>query len=218
LELVTRKYLVQQAIAAKLDREPSVLLDLLRAREQVLAKAFAMRELSRQVSAMTAADTDKYIANHPLRFAQRKVLGIEQIAFAMGAVDQALIDEMAHGGSIDEIDQRLTDMGIGHAKSSATVNTSEISDELLRSIQNKKPGEVGFAHSGQNGLFFSIKTQELRPLQAEAAVALARQLQHQELAKAQASLTNFTAKMEAKFEGDYARIMTEHSEAAPITN
>jgi len=30
-ELVLRKYLLQQALAAKLDREPSVLLDLLRA-------------------------------------------------------------------------------------------------------------------------------------------------------------------------------------------
>src|SRR5580693_8318803 len=35
--IVERKYLVQQALAAKLDREPTVLLDLLRAREQILA-------------------------------------------------------------------------------------------------------------------------------------------------------------------------------------
>src|SRR3981081_2148437 len=47
-ELVTRKYLLQQSLAAKLDREPTVLLDVLRSREQVLAKAFAMRELTRQ--------------------------------------------------------------------------------------------------------------------------------------------------------------------------
>ena len=37
--LVVRKYLLQQALAAKLDREPGVLLDLLRAREQVLENA-----------------------------------------------------------------------------------------------------------------------------------------------------------------------------------
>ncbi|HSU99389.1 MAG TPA: hypothetical protein VLI91_04720, partial [Roseiarcus sp.] len=33
--IVERKYLVQQAIAAKLDREPTVHLDLLRSREQI---------------------------------------------------------------------------------------------------------------------------------------------------------------------------------------
>ena len=32
-EIVVRKYLLQQAMTAKLDREPGVLLDLLRARE-----------------------------------------------------------------------------------------------------------------------------------------------------------------------------------------
>ena len=45
-ELVLRKYLVQQALAAKLDREPSVLLDILRAREQVLASAFDIAKRS----------------------------------------------------------------------------------------------------------------------------------------------------------------------------
>ena len=34
--IVERKYLVQQAVAAKLDREPTVHLDLLRGREQIL--------------------------------------------------------------------------------------------------------------------------------------------------------------------------------------
>ena len=38
--IVERKYLVQQAVAAKLDREPTVHLDLLRSREQILAGAF----------------------------------------------------------------------------------------------------------------------------------------------------------------------------------
>ena len=58
-DLVTRKYLVQQAVEAKLDREPTVLLDLLRAREQVLANAIVSRQVSARSSALTKADTDK---------------------------------------------------------------------------------------------------------------------------------------------------------------
>ncbi len=34
-EIVTRKYMVKQALDAKLDREPTVLLDILRSRELV---------------------------------------------------------------------------------------------------------------------------------------------------------------------------------------
>ena len=45
-----RKYLLQQALNAKLDREPSVLLDLLRARAQVLASGLFSRVVSSQTN------------------------------------------------------------------------------------------------------------------------------------------------------------------------
>src|SRR5258705_171583 len=79
-EMVTRKYLLAQAMNAKLDREPNVLLDLLRAREQVLANAFVSRTVSAKLSAISKADIDKYVANNPLKFANENVMTVEQIA------------------------------------------------------------------------------------------------------------------------------------------
>src|SRR5277367_4640129 len=43
--VIERKYLAQEAIAAKLDREPTQHLDLLRSREQILAGAYVQRDL-----------------------------------------------------------------------------------------------------------------------------------------------------------------------------
>lgn len=217
-ELVARKYLLQKSLDAKLDREPTVLLDVLRSREQVLAKAFAMRELSRQASAITVADTEKYIVDHPLKFAKRKILAIEQISLAAGSADQSLVESMKDSPSIEKVDQRLTDLGIAHTRSSASLSTSEVPDELFRSIQDKKPGDIIFVRSGQNVVFLSIKGEEFRPLEGDAAITLARQLQQQDLARAQASLTNLTAGAEAKYEGEYAKIMGEHSELPNVTN
>jgi EpsD family peptidyl-prolyl cis-trans isomerase len=208
-ELVTRKYLVQQALEAKIDREPTVLLDILRSREQVLARAFAMRELSKQASAISVSDTEKYIADHPFRFAKRKILVVDQISFPMGSLDQSLIDSMKGLGSVEKVEQSLTEQGVARTRTSITLSTSEISDELSRSIAEKKPGELVFVRSGQNGVFLSVKGEEVRPLEGEAAFAAARQLQQQDLARAQASLTNFTANMDAKYEGEYAKIMAE---------
>lgn len=217
-ELVARKYLLQQALDTKLDREPTILLDILRSREQVLAKAFAMRELSRQASAITVADTEKYIIDHPLKFANRKILGIDQISFPMGSIDQSLVDPMKDLVSLEKVERRLTELGIAHTRSSATLSTSEMPDELSRLIQEKKPGEVIFVRSGQNGVFLIVKGEETRPLEGDAAITVARQLQQQDLAKAQASLTNFTANMEAKYEGEYAKIMGEHPASMDVTN
>jgi EpsD family peptidyl-prolyl cis-trans isomerase len=208
-ELAARKYLVEKSLDAKLDREPTVLLDILRSREQVLARAFAMRELSREASAISAADTQKYIVDHPLKFANRKILSVDQTSFAIGSTDQSSIDSMKSFPSVEKVEERLTELGIPHTRSAATLSTSEIPDELFRSLQETGPGTVVFFRSGQNGVFLTVTREELRPLEGDAAIALARQLQQQDIARAQASLTNFTASMEAKYEGEYARIMRE---------
>jgi EpsD family peptidyl-prolyl cis-trans isomerase len=91
-ELVARKYLLQQATTAKLDREPTVLLDLLRAREQVLANALISRQVSTRASAINQLDVDKYIANNPAKFANRQVVAVDQISFPVGPNAQSVID------------------------------------------------------------------------------------------------------------------------------
>jgi len=193
-------------------------LDILRSREQVLARAFATRELTRELSAISPADTQKYIVDHPLKFANSKILGVDQTSFPIGSTDQSLIDSMKGFPSIEKVEERLTELGISHTRSSATLNTSEIPDELLRSIQETSPGSIVFVRSGQNGIFLSVVREELRPLEGDTAVAVARQLQQQDIARAQASLTNFTATMEAKYEGEYARIMREPTVSTNATN
>ena len=102
-ELVARKYLLQQALAAKLDREPAVLLDLLRSREQVLESAFLMRAVASK--APGKADVEKYIANNPSKFAKRKLFSVEQLGFPLGPTTQSVIDANKNAKSLDEIDQ-----------------------------------------------------------------------------------------------------------------
>ena len=80
--VLERKYLVQQALAAKLDREPTVHLDLLRAREQILGGAYVQRELGQKVSGISTSEVDAYIQGHPDQFAKRQIFQIEQVSFA----------------------------------------------------------------------------------------------------------------------------------------
>src|ERR1700737_4485797 len=101
-ELVVRKYLLQQALAAKLDREPGVLLDLLRSREQVLENAFLMRTVASK--APGKADVHRYIVKNPSKFANRKLLSVEQIGFLFGPASQAVVDANKNAKSLDEID------------------------------------------------------------------------------------------------------------------
>jgi hypothetical protein len=85
-------------------------------------------------------------------------------------------------------------------------------------MQEKKPGDLVFFRSGQTGVFLSVKGEELHALEGDGAITVARQLQQQDLVRAQASLTNFTANMEARYEGDYAKIMGEQPASPNVTN
>ena len=91
-DLVLRKYLAQQALAAKLDREPGVLLDILRAREQVLASAFISRNVAAKASAISQSEVSKYIESNPQKFADRQLITVDQITFPIGPETQSVAE------------------------------------------------------------------------------------------------------------------------------
>jgi len=206
-ELVVRKYLLKQALAAKLDREPGVLLDLLRAREQVLESAFLNRNVTSKAPGQ--ADVDKYIANNPLKFADRKLLSVEQIGFPLGSTSQSVIDANKDAKSLDEVDQKLTAAGIPHSRQMGALNSGDIPADFYNSIEAKKADEVFFVRAGPNGVFFKVKGEEARPLEGEAAANLARQLMRADALKAEVGMATYSANLEAKYEGEYAKIMQQ---------
>jgi EpsD family peptidyl-prolyl cis-trans isomerase len=210
-ELVTRKYLLQQAIAAKLDREPGVLLDILRSREQVLENAFLTRTVASK--APSKADVDKYIANNPSKFADRKIFSVEQIRFPMGPSAQSVIDASKDDKSLEDVDQQLTAAGIPHARQMGALSSSEIPEDFYNAIEAKKVDNVFFVRSGPNGVFFTVKGEEGRPLEGEAAANAARQLLRADAFKAEAGIAAYSANVEAKYEGNYANIMQRGADA-----
>lgn len=205
--LVTRKFVLQQAMNAKLDREPSVLLDLLRSREQVLENAFLTRAVASK--APSKADIDKYIANNPSKFANRKLFSVEQIGFPFGIGSQSFVDANKDAKSLDEIDQKLTEAGIPHGRQMGVLNSAEISPDFYNTIESKKTADVFFVRAGANGVFFKVKGEEARPVEGEAAANLARQLLRADALKAETGIASYSANLEAKYQGEYAKIMQQ---------
>jgi EpsD family peptidyl-prolyl cis-trans isomerase len=208
-DLVTRKYLLRQAVEAQLDREPTVLLDMLRAREIVLANAVAQRQVAAKIAAITKADIDQYIANNPLKFANRKLVSIEQIVFPAAANSQALVDATKDMKTVDEVDQKLTEMSVPHNRSMGALNSGDLSPDFFNTMEAKQVDDIFFIRSGSNMVFFKVKGEEARPLEGEGAVNLARQMLRQDLVKTEASMTAVAANLDAKYQEEYAAIMTK---------
>lgn len=206
-EIVVRKYLLQQAMTAKLDREPSVLLDLLRVREQVLGNAMLNRAAS--VKAPTKADIDRYIAKNTWKFADRKLFSVDEIIVPLTPSTQTFVAANKDAKSLDDVLQKLTASGIPHGRQLGVLSSSDLPEELVGLIQKRKDDDIFFTRVGSNGLFFKVKAEETRPIDGDAAVNLARQLMRADALAAELGLAAYSAKLEAKYEGDYADLMKQ---------
>ena len=206
-EIVVRKYLLQQAMSAKLDREPGVLLDLLRAREQVLGNAMLNRAAS--AKAPTKADIDRYIAKNTWKFTDRKLYSVDEIIMPLTPATQTFVNSNKDAKSLDEVLQQLTASGIPHGRQLGVLSSSDLPEELVSLIQKRKDDDIFFTRVGQNGLFFKVRAEEARPIEGEAAVNLARQMMRADALAAELGLAAYSAKLEAKYEGDYADLMKQ---------
>jgi EpsD family peptidyl-prolyl cis-trans isomerase len=207
-DLVQRKYLAQKAVAGKLDREPSILLDTLRSREMILATSFAQREAQAKSTSISRADIDKHILSHPLTFDRRQVLTVDKISIALTPATQTLLDVTKNMKSLEEVEKKLKEMNIAYNRSMGAVSTSDIPEQFFNILKNQKPDDVFFMPSGGSGTFFRVKTQETAPINKDDAARIARQQLVTEMMRTEMQKHAASAQAEAKFEGDYARIMS----------
>jgi EpsD family peptidyl-prolyl cis-trans isomerase len=207
-DLVQRKYLVQKAMAGKLDREPSTLLDLLRSREQILATSYTQREAAARSTAIGKADIDKYILSHPLMFERRQLLTVDKISIAMTPATQTVVEATKNMKSLEDIEKRLKEMSVLYNRSMGSLSTGDIPEEFYNVLKGQKPDDVFFVPTGATGTFFRVKGAETTPMKPEDAARIARQALVVEIMRREMRKIAETAQAEAKYEGDYADIMS----------
>ncbi len=212
--ILERKYLVEQAIAGKLDREPTVHLDLLRSREQILASAYVQRDLGAKVTAISKNEIDTYIQGHPDQFDRRQIYNIEQVSFPPPANMDALSAATKDFKSIDQVEGKLKEFGIKYSRGPGALDSATIPPQMLKALQGRKADDVYLIRSRNNASFFKVVSVEDKPLTFDEAQQLGKRELASDLAKKAAEDTSKAAVAATKFEGDYGRIMTAAA-AAP---
>jgi EpsD family peptidyl-prolyl cis-trans isomerase len=212
--IIERKYLVQQAVAAKLDREPTVHLDLLRSREQILAGAFVQRDLSSKMSSVSKNEIDSYIQAHPKQFDQRELFQIEQISFATPKEVEALAAATKDFKSLDQVEAKLNEMNIKFSRGTATLDSATMPAEMLKVLDARKPDDIYFIRSRGSASFFKVASVDQKPMTSDQANEFAKREVRVDIGRKDAEAISKAALADAKFEGDYARIMTATAPAA----
>jgi EpsD family peptidyl-prolyl cis-trans isomerase len=213
--IVERKYLVQQALAAKLDREPTVHLDLLRAHEQILAGAFVQRDLSGKMSSVSKNEMDSYIQGHPKQFDQRELFQIDQISFTAPKDVEALSAATKDFKSLDQVEAKLNEMNVKFSRGTATLDSATMPAEMLKVLDARKADDIFFVRSRGSASFFKVTSVDPKPMTSDQANEFAKREVRADIGRKGAESINKAALADSKFEGDYARIMTIAAPATP---
>jgi EpsD family peptidyl-prolyl cis-trans isomerase len=212
--IVERKYLVQQAVAAKLDREPTVHLDLLRSREQILAGAFVQRDLSSKMSSVSKNEIDSYVQGHPKQFDQRELFQVDQISFPTPKDVEALAAATKDFKTLDQVEAKLNEMNIKFSRGTAALDSATMPAEMLKVLDARKSDDIYFIRSRGNASFFKVTGVDQKPLSTDQANEFAKRELRVDIGRKGADAISKSALADAKFEGDYVRIMTAAAPAA----
>lgn len=222
-DLLERKYLVQQALAQKLDREPTVHLDILRSRDVVLADAMMQRDLAARSGTISKTEIANFIDAHPWQFAQRKIIAIDQIKLRMPADPKALEAATKNFKTLDQVDQQLKQMSIDHERVSGSLDSANLPDAFLTTLEAKKADNLFFVRTGQIGTFFKVTGEREEPIAGTDATNRATELLRLAMLKEASSQALQAATSAATYEGQYVKIMGQDKKsrdktASPSTN
>ena len=138
-KIVERRLLAQAAREDGLDKTPDYLLRERQLRDALLVQLMGQRA-ERALKVPDQQEIDKFLSDNPLMFADRKILTIDRIQFALPEkVDQLKALENDH--SMDAVAARLQQMGIQFRRDTPQVDAASLGQQRMAQIRALPAGE-----------------------------------------------------------------------------
>jgi EpsD family peptidyl-prolyl cis-trans isomerase len=174
-KVIDRELLVQQALAARLDRDPEVAQSLEDARREVLAQAW----LERSAGAAGGASRDEvraFYRENPALFAERRIYRLRCLEVSAGAETiEALRAELARGQSLEDLAAWLRARGAKYTIDSLTQPAEQLPLAFLPRVARMKPGEAALFSTPLGASVIELAHAEPAPLGESQAAPLIEQ-------------------------------------------
>lgn len=215
-QVIDRELLVQQAIAAKLERTPQVARALEESRRELLAQAW-LEHAAAQRARPAADEVRAFYEENPALFAQRRIYKIREISVA-GAADQVdllaaqIRSEIVSGRDLDDVAAWLRWRNL---KVGAVTGTTQAAEHLplgyLPQLARMREGDLAVFPAGEHAPLGAtvvqlVHAQEAPLAEREAAPLIEKYLSGRkrlELAAAEVKRLRGTASIE--YVGDFKR-------------
>ncbi|QXF12330.1 SurA N-terminal domain-containing protein [Sphingopyxis terrae] len=202
--VVERRLLAQAARDEGLDKTPDYLLRERQLRDALLVQLMGQKA-QRAQRVPEQAEIDKFIADNPDMFADRKIFAIDRIQFPLPK-DMGALKALENDHSMEAVAAHLQELGIKFARTDAQMDSAQVGKQRMQQIRALPAGEPFIAPENGMVTVAVIKSERAVPLTGDAARPLAVQaIQNQQLTSAmQDRLKQARAAAEIKYQPDFA--------------
>lgn len=197
-QVIMRHLIVQKAKADKLDKTPEYNLQVVRGEQGLLAQ-FYQRKIAASVAVPPRQDAEAFVSNNPGRFAQRRVLVVDQVLIPPTKIDPARFKPL---NTLEEVKALLDQEGVAYQQNVTTMDTLTVDPRMIQQIDKLPPGEVFVVPQGGALIFNRISQVKNVPFQGDAAISYAVNILRNQKAQ-----ENLRASMEAMRKAAEAKIV-----------
>jgi EpsD family peptidyl-prolyl cis-trans isomerase len=165
--IITRKLVAQTAKEQKLDKTQDYAQQEMQAKEAMLVGAM-QRKIATTIVNPTRTEAEKFVADHPNMFAQRKVMVVDQIV--VGKFDQNLMKEFEPMTTLAQIEAVLEREKLDFQRTTTVLDTLNAPEGLTDTLMKLPPGEIFIFPRGNAVFVNQIRESQVLPFTGERAI------------------------------------------------
>ena len=183
LQIAARKSLAQKAVAEGLDRQPVILLQIRRAREQILAEAAAAESARSDEKKLSLDKINTFIAAHPNQFGKRTILQVHELLIPASSDINKIVQDVKDATKLEQVQAYLDTNKIPTQQKDVELDSGTLPDALVAALENGNT--IPVVKAPPLAIFMQVTQRKPAPITGTEAENLARNVMMREAYQAQ---------------------------------
>ncbi len=167
--LVEQQLAINLAVKNKLDRTPAVVQAIEDARREIIARA-ALEQITATLPTPSDDEVQKYFAENPALFAQRRLFNLQEISLAKTTPDMPEVQaKVAAAKTMEELVTYLRSKNIAFSTNGGTRAAEQVPLEMLPKLHQFKDGQIGLIESRESHVIVHLTNSRSAPVTLEQA-------------------------------------------------
>lgn len=217
-KLIDQQLAFDQGVEKKLDRNPDVMMAIESAKREIVARAYLDQLVAAQPKP-TEDEANKYYAENPGLFANRRIYNIQEITLeAKPEVLETLKQMSASGKTMEDMAAYLKAKAVNFRGGAATRPAEQVPLDILPRLSALRDGQSTVIETPQSYVVMRVAASQSAPVDEAAARPRIQLFLHNQRAQKQveAEIKRLKAAAKIEYQGEFVAKAPAAAPAAPV--